>query len=164
MIQRSIISPNSCPPFALVFLVIQKLPSSVTRASENPLHEALFYLRALHVSYQCYMCICLCGFTCVITRSFMCFYTPLNSVKLTAQNRNTINCVALQTYLSESHYDGVKWKKNAVSKTGVSCDVKLEGNWRRSRWSLELRGVFNKSPPIEPREILVQSEQTGVQI
>lgn len=143
MIQRSIISPSGCPPFAW-FLVIQKLPRSVTRASENRLHVALlFYLRGPRVSYQRYMYICLCGFTCVITRSFMCFYTPLNSVKLTAQNRNTINCVASQTYLSESHYDGVKWKKNAVSETGESLlPREIRGNWRSSRWSLTLRGGF----------------------
>ncbi len=73
----------------------------------------------------------------------MCFYTPLNSVKLTAQNRNTINCVALQTYLSESHYDGVKWKKNAVSE--------IRGKLKEL--SVEFNVTRGERPPSELREI-----------
>ncbi len=124
MIQRSIISLNKRPPPDLL-------------SFRN--HSGVWRERVK----VCYMCICLCGFTCVSTRSFMCLYTPLNSVKLTAQNRNTINCVALQTYLSESHYDGVKWKRNAVSETAwrslreTSVCTERKQTDERILWSVE---------------------------
>lgn len=147
MIQRSVISSSNCPPSCNSEMTLE-----CDAGEWKPTACSSLLSASPRVSYQCHVYICLWGFTCVITRSFMCFYTPLNSVKLTAQNRNTINCVALQTYLSESYYDGVKWKKNAVSETGESCDVKLEGNWRSSRWSLALQGeVFYERPPFELR-------------